>query len=104
MSDSPDQDAAFGLVMPFVVCEDQGGPYPADAFVAGWVAGTIDMLLPIVAPHGLTVERYVVPQLVSQLDLIAMRHGYTLTTEPWDEHPDDWTFATFTPTAAEPTS
>ncbi len=94
---SDPKHAHYGLVMPFVVTRDVGGPYAADAFVAGWEAGVIDMLLPIVRPHGLTVSRYVHPPLVPQLDLVAMRHGYTLTTEPWDEHPDEWTLATFTP-------
>lgn len=95
-----DQDEPeYGLVMPFVVCHDQGGPYDPEAFVAGWNAGVIDALLPIVREHGCTVEKYVDPRLVPQLDLIAMRCGYTLTSEPWDEHPDEWTHVTFTPDA-----
>jgi hypothetical protein len=95
--DDRDQPGDYGLIMPFVVCKDQGGPYDGDAFVAGYVAGILDTLLPIVRPHGVTVERYVVPELVPQLDLLAMRHGFKLTAEPWDEHPDEWTFVTFTP-------
>jgi hypothetical protein len=25
-----------------------------------------------------------------------MRHGYAMTSEPWDEHPDEWALVTFT--------
>lgn len=91
----------YGLVMPFVVCEDQGGPYDAKAFVAGYTASNLDETLRNLAhvrANGLvvaTIKRYVPPALVPQLDLIAMRHGFTLTTEPWDEHPEEWTLATF---------
>lgn len=95
-------EGEFGLVMPFVACESNGGHYQDHAFVAAYSAANLDETLRHLAhltTNGLTaatVERYVPPQLVPQLDLIAMRHGFTLTTEPWDEHPDEWTKATFT--------
>lgn len=83
----------FGLVMPFIVCSDQGGPYDAAAFVAGATWQAIDSELerdkPIITSH------YVDPALVAQLDLSAMRHGYRLEAAPWDEHPDEWTLVTF---------
>jgi len=92
-----EEPGEYGLVMPFVVTTSHDGPYADDAFVAGYQAGQLDLLLPIVAQFGSTVERYVPPALVPQLDLIAMRHGYTLTAVPWDDHPDDYTLCTFTP-------
>lgn len=98
-----DANREYGLVMPFVVCEDQGGPFPAGAFVAGWTCGVLDALLPLVKPHGCTVERYVDPRIVPQLDLIAMRHGFEMTSEPWEEHPDEYTLVTFKPAEGEPT-
>lgn len=100
MTDSV-HDGEFRMLMPFVVCEDQGGPYKADAFAGGYTASRLDETLRTLAflkSNGLTlatVQAYVPPALVPQLDLIAMRHGFTLYHEPWDEHPEDWTLATF---------
>ncbi len=92
----------YGLVMPFVACEDQGGPYEAGAFVAGYEAGTTDLTLKVIAPMGGSFDRWVPPGLVPQLDLIAMRHGYSTTTEPWDEHPDEYVHITYTPPGHDP--
>lgn len=79
--DQADETEGYELVLPFVVCESQGGPYNDEAFVAGWEAGRLDLMIaeqakagargPIVA----TVHRGNLPIV----DLIAMRHGYTLT-------------------------
>ena len=97
MSDDNETPAGYGLVMPFVVTVSQGGPYDDNAFVAGWEAGWLDAMLLACRPLGATVERYVDSSLVPQLDLVAMRHRYTMTVEPWEEHPDDWSFVTFAP-------
>lgn len=79
--------------MPFVVCTSKGGPYDDAAFVAGtrfqqvWdAAGTIQ-------PSQMK-EWYVETPLTPQMDLIAMKFGLTITTEPWDEAPDEWTLVT----------
>lgn len=90
MGDHQD-DAEYGLVMPFVVCEDQGGPYKADAFVAGVWYGQIDSVLKL----GGLWSGYVPSPLVPQLDLLAMHYGRTMTAVPWDEHPEDHTLVTF---------
>lgn len=79
----------FALVMPFVVCESKGGPYPDQAFVAGWIAGTLDSELED-GPDERAL--YVYPELVPQIDLIAMRRGYQLRTEDAGE----WTLAVLT--------
>lgn len=95
-------EGEYALVMPFVACESQGGPYDDTAFVAAYNCATVAETLRTLAhlhTNGLTaatVERYVRPDLIPQLDLIAMKHGFTLTHEPWDEHPDDYTRAVFT--------
>jgi len=94
---SNDDEPQFGLLMPFVVCEDQGGPYNAKAFVAGWECGVIDTTLRFIAPMGGTFQRWVDPGILPQLDLIAMKHGYSTVNEPWDEHPDKWTQIRFVP-------
>ena len=105
--DDDNDEADYGLVMPFVVCQSEGGPYESQAFVSGVSCGVIDETLrqlAALAQHGLTaatVERYVAPALLPQLDLVAMRHGFTLTSEAWDEHPDEWALATFTKQGAD---
>lgn len=87
-------DVEYGLVMPFVVCATNGGPYDDAAFVAGYAAGTIDYRLSTRDP--LPARSAVRTDLLPQLDLIAMRHGYTMTSEPWGEAPAEWTMVTFT--------
>ncbi len=75
--------------MPFVVCQSQGGPHADGPFVAGYECGYIDALLETTkAP---VVERYVHSSNLRQLDLIAMRHGYTVKAEPWEDDPEAWT-------------
>lgn len=84
MSDTPPPD--YSLVMPFVVVASAGGPYDDGAFVAGCRFGTWDALLTL---KPVMHAEYEPPELVPQLDLLAMHHGYTMTTEPFD---DDWTY------------
>lgn len=92
MSDE-DEEPGYELVVPFIACTSQGGPYQDDAFVAGFALGTIDSEL----AHGHPVSYdHVSPALVPQLDLIAMRRGYIVTSEPWPEDPAAWTRVTFT--------
>lgn len=88
-----DGDEGWDLVTPFVVCKPQG-PYDADAFVAGHYCGSIGTMLRT-SPPTAVLKWYVPTPLVPQLDLLAMRHRYRMTAEPWDEHPDEWTFVTF---------
>lgn len=91
---TPDeQEPTFGLVMPFVVVTSVGGPYDDTAFVAGCYYADIDRVLKDWGPP--EYSAYVYPALVPQLDLLAMHHGYTMVSEPWEDHPDDWTLVTF---------
>lgn len=95
MSDdlTPPGEGEYGLLMPFVVCED--GTYEPRSFVAGYTAALLDARLGN-KDDGWPIAQYVPPPLVPQLDLLAMRHGWNITSEPWDEHPDEWTLVTFT--------
>ena len=94
-------DAEYGLVMPFVVCETQGGPLDDRAFVVGYELGHLDAELKTLASYGndatrpLPIARYVHSVGVPQVDLIAMRHGYVLMATPWDDDPEQWTLAEF---------
>lgn len=87
-------EATYGLVMPFVVCESKGGPYQDNAFVAGVRYGQIDREARTIGT-GCEKSWTVETPLVPQLDLLAMHLGVTFTVEPWDEHPDEWRFVTF---------
>lgn len=71
----PEEGPDWSLVMPFVVCASQGGPYDDDAFVAGYHLGQLDVQM----ANG-TVDSVVTLRASSmpQFDLIAMRHGYEL--------------------------
>lgn len=92
---TPDPSAAYGLVIPFVACASQGGPYDDDAFAAGYQAGRIDhALAALVAVGGTELAATVRTDLVRQLDLIAMHHGFKAETEPYVDA-NEWSFVTF---------
>lgn len=63
------------LVMPFVVVRSEGGPYDDASFVAGWDAAVIDCFLVADRPAECTFD--VREPLVPQVDLIAMKRGYS---------------------------
>lgn len=81
-------DDFFGLVMPFVVVTSKGGPHEDGPFVAGYECGYLDRLLE--TRDTTLIDRYVHTSIVPQLDLIAMRHGYTMKSVVWEDSPD-WT-------------
>lgn len=86
----------FGLVMPFIACESQGGPFDDGAFTAGAQLGQIMAELAQMPACADVYRRYVDTRLVAQLDLVAMDAGFILEHEAWDEYPNEWTLATFT--------
>lgn len=92
MSAQGEPDATFGLVMPFVVCRSNGGPYDDEAFVAGVYCGSIDQELQTRSICG--PQKYVPTAVVPQLDLLAMHRGYEMSAEPWGDHPE-WTLVSF---------
>ncbi len=95
--DHKPEEGTYGLVMPFVVCEDQGGPWKADAFVGGVYFGEISTVAGLgqVGRARLAQGWYVPSDLVPQLDLLAMKHKLSMTAEPWDVAPDEHTFVSF---------
>lgn len=93
--DLPEFDG-MDLVMPFVVCQSQGGPYEDDAFVAGFQAGQIDRSLRAATiANADRVRATVMTALVPQLELLAMQHGFLAEITPWPEGPESWSFVTF---------
>ncbi len=83
MSDHEDQEDGYGLVMPFVSVRSKGGPYEDEAYVAGFEAGRMDVTLSVAAHLGLVPDTgyYVHAENASQMDLIAMSHGFTAEVE-----------------------
>ncbi len=98
-----DDETEYALVMPFVVVKSQGGPYDDDAFTAGWQASQIDRVLSAAVEIGASALApiSVPPALLPQLDLIAMKHGYQATSEPWAEAPEHWALVTFSKPAVQ---
>jgi hypothetical protein len=98
MTNSEDHEAAeYELVMPFVACASQGGPHEDQAFVAGYRLGQLDRDLEVAALIGAPSLAIAVPPVdLPQVDLIAMRHGWTVEAVPWVDAPDDWASVTFT--------
>jgi len=94
MTDHPDPHTGeFGLVMPFVVCASNGGTLDDHAFTCGWECAALEAILRY--EHPPTLGRYVHTDAVDQLDLIAMKEGYTMRRVPWADDPT-WTWVTFT--------
>jgi hypothetical protein len=100
------EEIGYDLVFPFVVCQSQGGPYEDEAFVAGYQAGQIDKALAAVAAGEGTEAKFTVRSgLVPQLELIAMNRGFpVMVAEPWEQHPEEWTFVTFSTEKISPGS
>lgn len=97
MGDGEPGAVEYGMVMPFVACATQGGPYDDQSFVAGYQAGQIDQSLAIIDRVGLAgaaVAHCVYRALLGQLDLIAMRHGYQMRSAPVTAGDDTETWST----------
>ena len=73
-------ESELKLVMPFVVCKSQGGPYEDDSFVAGYHLGVLDHRLESLKGSYGSIEQYVLEEYLPQIDLLAMRHGFTMHT------------------------
>jgi len=77
-----EEGRGFELVMPFVTVASKGGPHEDQAFTAGWSMGALDALLEHRRPP--VVEETIQTDCMPQVDLIAMRHGYSAVFEPTD--------------------
>lgn len=76
----------------FVVVRSVGGPYEDEAYCAGVEHGRIDEAMARDEP---VIETIVRTANVPQLDLLAMRRGYTCEAKPWGDNPELWSFGTF---------
>lgn len=94
MATEPEQPE-YGLVMPFILVTSRGGPYDDHAYVAGWNMGALEAEMRIARALGTTPKaRYLSPVDEPQVDLLAMRFGFTVTATA---HDVDWTLYEFEP-------
>lgn len=85
-------EAEYELVMPFVACASEGGPYEDVAFVAGIYLGQVMQWIEDGKPSVHHHKVWCMPSLlVPQLDLLAMKHALIMETYVYDENPD-WTY------------
>jgi len=92
--DSEDGIEDFGLIMPFVACRSAGGEYDDNSFTAGWLACSVDDHLATLPEGHMAYAFSIQPEMKDQMDLIAMRHGFTLKIMS-DEYLPDWLGVTF---------
>lgn len=92
MEDEEEKSTQYGLVMPFVVCDNQGGPYESHSFVAGVRFG---QWYEILKADPIQHSNYEPKELVPQLDLLAMDQGYEIESTPWPEDPN-WVMVVMT--------
>lgn len=86
-------DPQFELVTPFVLVKSAGGPYDDKSFSSGYRLGRMDMSFEISAQlHSLPRAYTFAHEEKTQVDLIAMKHGFTVEFEDYDEY---WTIARF---------
>lgn len=91
----PTPESEYTAVMPFVLCKTNGGPYDDSAFVAGATCGALNEELRVLAlSRAIPRERYINAAYLPQVDLIAMRHGYTTSLGDLDK-PSGWQVVTF---------
>lgn len=92
--DLPAMEDQYELVMPFVCCASQGGAFDDHAFVSGMRFAQLSQRLEIGHPDALS--SYESPDMVAQLELLAMRYGYVLEHEPWEGGEEgEWEFVRF---------
>ena len=82
--------------MHFPLVKSNGGPYDDDAFAAGWNLATLDMKLVLARANNMYLGGVLLHgDLFPQIDLIAMRHGYLVDAEPFEDDEEySWFFFT----------
>jgi hypothetical protein len=90
---SEPEDDSYHLVMPFVAVVSRGGPFEDDSYVAGYEMGLLSAALGM---QPATFRTTIHAGNRAQADLLAMKHGYTMSVDDiHDGRLGDWLFATF---------
>jgi len=90
----------YDLVMPFVVCKGMGGQYEDKDFCAGYALGELSAELKISEQiDAIPRARYLPTPYLKQLDLLAMRFGFTYELDPekatFFSEDSNWEYITF---------
>lgn len=80
---SDEDEERLKIIMPYLVVESEGGPYHDMSFVAGYQCGQLDGNLQNKSLTGITAIVYA--NLLEQIDLIAMKNGFTIQVATEDE-------------------
>ena len=89
------EEPTHRLVMPFVATESNGGTLDDHAFVAGFTCGMINAQLHATREAHVIHMHWVNPELLPQLDLIALHRRMTMT-EVGRTDDDEWVEVEFT--------
>lgn len=97
MTPTEPEDDSFGVLVPFTCVESVGGPYDDAAFCAGFTVGSVHASLAALSQldRPVPMTEHVRTDLVAQLDLVAMHHGWT-TSHSGDDG-GGWTVMAFHP-------
>lgn len=90
---SGEEEVTYGLVMPFVAVQSNGGPFDDLAYSAGYEMGLLDALLGDTYTFG-DQPRTIRAANREQADLLAMRHGWRMTVTEYPGAPE-WIGAHF---------
>lgn len=86
-----DQEPQWQMIMPLVACASQGGPYPDDAYCAGWEMGSLFQILAQSAVRAMAMS--IRADNCAQADLIAMNAGFVMQVH---QVADGWASVEFT--------
>lgn len=80
-----EDDTEYEMLMPFIACKSQGGPFDDDAFIAGHEIGVLWIRLAAVKVfEALPITATVRRDLLPQVDLMAMHYELALTENEMD--------------------
>lgn len=84
--DEAEDGAEYSLVMPFVTVSSRGGPHDDVSYVAGFEAASINARLEMAASIGVAGTQWMPLHRSNapQIDLIAMRYGFTVHREDFE--------------------
>lgn len=86
--DQPEDEPGYTLEMPFVTVVSHGGPHDDEAYAAGWEMGRLDAILAVTGEWSQASTWTIQAANLAQADLIAMRHGFTLSVV--DDSFEEW--------------
>lgn len=90
-----DADDSMELVPKLIATDINGGEFDFRSFSAGFQAGRIDEQLAVADKvHAQTITVVVLTELVEQIHLIAMSHGFPFYTIDEDESMPEWVWMT----------